>query len=403
MKTIKTNRTIFEKILLKKPFNCNTWLFYLYIEINNRYFNYAKKILRRAMFCLKNRIHFAQKLHFFYTIVFSKVLNLNCFDTILNLDFYNKFFSKNLSLFLMMGKINQIIYLLKNKYKYNLNYKKILKLFDLETKLGKIENSIFLFESFYVDNKYSVSLRLFDNLCNRVFDLLNRKRKLVITKNSLFIFNKIKNKFYIAQLNYKILKKWKFNYIKQLDYIGNKFLFIKKPMSTILIIDFLHINYIKKKLRIVIQPRGYFELVKNSLFIVFSNMKYDIKLNPKLSSLIFLINIIIKDQFHLIKKFKITEIYKIFFFLKHTQFYINNLFWSLVAIKKLFIYLFFIFFDQRLYSYCYIFFNIRIFFYLKKKILNNKKKLLPSIHKFLNLKFWKKKNILKILFMKKIH
>jgi hypothetical protein len=413
MKSINTNRTIFEKILLRKPFNCNAWLFYLYIELNNGYFNHAKKILLRAIFCLKNRIHFVQKLDFFYTIVFSKVLTLNSFDNLSNLDFYNKFFSKNLNLFLMMGKINQIIYFLKNRYKYNLNSKKILKLFDLETKMGKIENSIFLFESFYVNNKYSVSLQLFNNLCNRVIDLLNRKRKLVITKNSLFIFNKIKNKFYIAQLNYNILKKWRLNYIKQLDYIVNKFFFIKKPISTILKINRLHLDYFKKKHRFSIlkytkknlrknfQPSCYFELVKNSLFITFSNMEDDIRSNPKLSSLVFIIKIIIKDQFHMIKKFKIKEIYKNFFFLKHTKFYINNLFWSnQVTIKKLFIYLFFTFFDQRLYSFCYIFFNIRILFYLKKKLFNNKKKLLPIIHKFLNLKFWIKKKIIKIFLFK---
>jgi hypothetical protein len=414
MQSTNTNRTIFEKKLLSKPFNSNIWLFYLYIEINNGYFNHAKKILYRMILCLKKRIHLVQKLHFFDIIVLSKALKLNFFDNLSNLSWCNKLFYKNLHLFLIMDKFNQVLYLLKNKYKYNFNSQIFLKVFELEIKRGKIENSIFLFENFFADKKHSVILRLFNNICNRVMNFLNKKRKLVITKNSFFILNKIKNKFFIAQLNYRILKKWKFRYIEQFYNRINNFFFLKKPIYTILMVDLLHIDNIekkhnfsiiinvKKRLTHIVRPNCYFDLVKHSLFLIFSNMEYDIRLNPKVGSLVFLIKIIVKDQFQLIKRFKITEIYKNFFFFD-TLFYINNLLENnLDTIKKLFIYLFSTFFDQRLYFYCYIFFNFRNLFNLKKKLFYKKKKMLGKIDKYLNLKFWIKKKILKIFLNKNI-
>jgi hypothetical protein len=134
MKLINKCRIIFEKLLITNPLQIDIWLTYLYFEINNSFFNHAKKILRRIICFIINKNSSVDNLYFFGNLVISNIFLRNH-----KIPFHLKV-NKKINI---IGKFNE--FYLKNL--------KILNFLHIETKFGNIEYYISVLENLFKRKK----------------------------------------------------------------------------------------------------------------------------------------------------------------------------------------------------------------------------------------------------------
>nr|UXY87800.1 hypothetical protein CcurKRNrm2_p109 [Cryptomonas curvata] len=307
-------RTIFEKLLIKNPFKYNIWILYIYLEMNQGYINHAKKILSRSLPFIKTRNKLINKLYYFEKIFMPSHVSLFFLDKRLSLIVLKNFIFKNLNFFWIFQELNLFIYIFKNKCKNNFKSKKLGKLFDIETKIGRFENSNFFFEKLFFVKRNFFSIKLIINLFKRIINLVDKSRKLVILKNLALICNKNKNKIYFSKIKKilienNILK----NSLISIDYQTKKLDFLTSIRfsffnSSLWYNRYLNLNFCvsmfettNKFLIKISGDKNYFKIFKNNLYFFFSTLTYINRVRTQFKPLTFFINTITKDQVFLTK------------------------------------------------------------------------------------------------------
>ena len=315
MKLTILYRTIFEKILINKPFKYNIWILYIFLEINQGYFNHAKKILYRSFICINAQNYLIEKLFNFDKIFILGYVTLLHLKNQLHLTIFKNFIFRNFDLFWNSQKVDLFMYFLKNKFKNNFKSTELSNFFDIELKMGRVEKLISLFEKIFFDYKQFVSIKLSVILYKQMTNLVDKIGKFALLKNLVFISIKIKNKIYFFKirkilmqnliLKHSLLKiKYKEKKLEFLANLSTRFLNSVLKLKSNLRKWISYISILKNTNNFLFKystKKNYFEAFKNSLNFFFSISTHNRNLNICFKPLKFFINIIILDQIFLIK------------------------------------------------------------------------------------------------------